>query len=119
MSSRETYRKSFWLSRVVTLIKDRALRGRSGTANTRIAQTVKRIHREFNRLEAPFLIASPERTEKDIERSDVSDDTEYAPMTLLRRWRWMRTKSDIISLAERVNRIQTQRIACDASNILM
>lgn len=83
------------------------------------AQTVERVHRDFNRLEAPFFIESPETTEKDIERSEVSDDTHYAPMTLLRRWRWMRSKSDVIILADQVNRIQTQRIACDASNILM
>lgn len=87
--------------------------------NPRNAQTVERVHRDFNRLEAPFLIESPETTEKDIERSELSDDTHYAPMTLLRRWRWMRSKSDVIILADRVNRIQTQRIACDASNILM
>ena len=81
--------------------------------------SVKRLHRGFNRLEAPFLLDSPERTEKDVERSDVSDNTAYAPMTLSRRWRWMRSKADIISMADQVNRIQTQRIACDASNILM
>ena len=81
--------------------------------------TVKRIHRQFNKLESPFLLEAPERTEKDIERSDVSDEAQYAPMTLGRRWSWMRSKSDVISLADQVNRIQTQRIACDASNILM
>ena len=81
--------------------------------------TVKRLHRRFNTLEKPFLIETPGTIEKDIERSDISDDAEYAPMTLRRRWRWMRSKSDIISMADQVNRIQTQRIACDATNILM
>ncbi len=81
--------------------------------------TVKRLHRKFNRLGAPFLVESPERTEKDVERSDVSDEAEYAPMTLGRRWTWMRSKDELITIADQVNRIQTQRIACDASNILM
>ena len=80
--------------------------------------TVKRLHREFNRLQSPFLLDTPERTEKDVERSDVSDEAEYAPMTFNRRWRWMRSKGDIISMADQVNRIQTQRIACDANEIL-
>lgn len=62
---------------------------------------------------------SPERTEKDVEKSEDSAETEYAPMTFGRRWRWMRSKSDVISLADQVNRIQTQKIACDAGNILM
>lgn len=84
-----------------------------------LSSTVKRLHREFVGLELPFLVDSPERTEKDVERSEVSEETQYAPMTLGRRWRWMRSKDDIISLADQVNRIQTQRIACDASNILM
>jgi len=81
--------------------------------------TVKRLHRKFNRLEAPFLVGSPERAEEDVERSDVSDEAEYAPMTLRRRWTWMRSKDELITIADQVNRIQTQRIACDASNILM
>ena len=81
--------------------------------------TVRRIHREFNRLESPFLAESLEKSEKDIERSDVSDEADYAPMTFSRRWRWMRSKDDIIKMSDQVNRIQTQRIACDASNILM
>jgi len=81
--------------------------------------SVKRIHRSYNRLEEPFLNESPETTEKDIERSTESDEPDYGPMTLRRRWRWMRIKADIISMADQVNRIQTQRIACDTSNVLM
>ena len=75
--------------------------------------SVRRIHRAFVKLEGPFLDVSPSRAEKDVEReSDESVDTDYAPMTLGRRWTWMRTKSDVISIADQVNRIQTQRIAC-------
>ncbi len=82
--------------------------------------SVKRIHRGFNRLEEPFLNNPPESTEKDIERSTESDEgTDYAPMTLRRRWRWMRSKANVISMADQVNRIQTQRITCDTSNVLM
>ncbi|KAM0793978.1 hypothetical protein BDR22DRAFT_50505 [Usnea florida] len=82
--------------------------------------TVRRIHRLFTKLEEPFLNISPSEAEKDIERdSEESVGTDYAPMTLARRWKWMRTKSDIISIADEVNRIQTQRIACDTTNLLM
>lgn len=81
--------------------------------------TVNRIHRSFSKLEAPFLNDSPEQTEKDVEHSIISNDTDYARMTLPRRWRWMRNKANVISMADQVNRIQTQRIACDTSNVLM
>ncbi|CAF9924590.1 MAG: hypothetical protein ALECFALPRED_002794 [Alectoria fallacina] len=82
--------------------------------------TVRRIHREFIRLEKPFLNISPSRAEKDLEHdSEEIVDTDYAPMTLARRWKWMRTKSHIIAIADSVNRIQTQRIACDTTNLLM
>ena len=82
--------------------------------------SVRRIHREFVRLEEPFLNISPSRAEKDVERhSEDSVETDYAPMTLARRWKWMRTKSNIISMADQVNRIQTQRIACDTTNLLL
>ena len=75
--------------------------------------SVRRIHRQFIKMEEPFLDVSPSRAEKDVERdSEESVDTNYAPMTLGRRWRWMRTKSEIISIADQVNRIQTQRVAC-------
>ena len=82
--------------------------------------TVKRIHREFTRLEQPFLNVPPSSVDKDIERhSEESVDTDYAPMTLGRRWRWMQTKSDVIMIADQVNRIQTQRLACDTTNMIL
>ena len=82
--------------------------------------SVRRIHREFVKLEEPFLDVSPSKAEKDAERdSEESADTDYAPMTFGRRWRWMRTKSDVISIADQVNRIQTQRIACGELNPLI
>ena len=82
--------------------------------------TIRRIHRDFVRLEEPFLSTSPSRAEKDVERhSEESVETDYATMTLARRWKWMRTKSHIISIADQVNRIQTQRIACDTTNLLL
>ena len=84
--------------------------------------TVRRIHRQFVRLEEPYLNAMPERTEKEVdvemETGESTNVPDYAPMTLTRRWQWMRNKSEIVSVADQVNRIQTQRIACDASNIL-
>ena len=85
--------------------------------------SVRRIHRQFNRLEGPFLNEMPERPEKEIDvemrTEESTNEPDYAPMTFGRRWTWMRSKAQIISIADQVNRIQTQRIACDASNILM
>ena len=87
--------------------------------------SVRRIHRQFNKIEEPFLNVALERREREIDvekensRSEESDEPDYAPMTLTRRWRWMRSKSVIISIADQVNRIQTQRIACDTSNVLI
>lgn len=85
--------------------------------------SVSRLHREFNTLEEPFLIESPERKEQDIEKSERSEadstDGHYAPMTLTRRWKWLRSKARIISIADQVNRIQTQRIACDTTDVLL
>ena len=78
--------------------------------------SVRRLHRAFVKMEEPFLTVPPYKVEKDVERdSEESDSADYAPMTLGRRWRWMRTKSDIISIADQVDRIQTQRIACGES----
>lgn len=42
----------------------------------------------------------------------------YAPMTFARRWDWLRSKDDVITLADQVTRIQTRRIAFDTNNVL-
>ena len=45
--------------------------------------TIRRIHREFIRLEEPFLNTPTSRAEKDVERhSEESVDTDYAPVSL-------------------------------------
>ena len=79
--------------------------------------TVKDILHEFRRLEAPFLNSpSSWDKEKDVERSSESMRGDYAPMTLNRRWIWMRRKEDFINMSQVVTRIQTRRIATDVSN---
>ncbi len=81
--------------------------------------SVKDLMRDLKRLEEPFLKESPYRRELDIEKSDrESLKGDYAPMTLRRRYIWLRSKDEVVTLATQVNRIQTRRIACDSNNIL-
>lgn len=47
-----------------------------------------------------------------------SDVGVYAPMTFARRWDWLRSKDDVVTLADQVTRIQTRRIAFDTNNVL-
>ncbi len=84
-----------------------------------LSDSIKSLLQRFKHLEEPFLNESPDEKEKDVERSEESVRGDYRPMTLILRWRWMRTKSEIVSMFDTVNRIQTRRIACDTTNALM
>lgn len=105
----------------------RRSRSRSKTAKTHadlgplrlLNDSVKELMRDFRKLEEPFLNEPPDEREKDVERSQESVRGDYAAMTLRRRWKWMRRKGDVMVMADQVNRIQTRRIACDTSNVLM
>lgn len=78
----------------------------------------KSLLNQFEDLEKPFLLDGSALEEKDLERSEFSYRTEYAPMSLGRRWAWMRRKGDVISIADQVTRIQTRRVAQISSSVL-
>ena len=81
--------------------------------------SVKHLMRDLKRLEEPFLADTPYDRDLDIEKSGREPlRPDYAPMTLHRRYIWLRTKDEVVTLADRVNRIQTRRIACDSNNII-
>ena len=83
--------------------------------------SVKHLVRDLKRLEEPFLKRSPFDRDRDLDielsgREPLRGD--YAPMTLRRRYIWLRSKDEMITLADRVNRIQSRRIAYDSNNIV-
>ena len=81
--------------------------------------SVKQLMRDLKRLEEPFLADTQYDKDFDVEKSGrESLRPDYAPMTLQRRYTWLRTKDEVLTLADRVNRIQTRRIACDSNNII-
>jgi len=81
--------------------------------------SAKHLVRDSKRLEEPFLKESPHRRELDTEKSDREFlRGDYASMTLRRRYIWLRSEDEVVTLATRVNRIQTRRIACDSDNVL-
>ena len=82
--------------------------------------SVKNLMRDLKRLEEPFLEKSPYERDLDVEKSDREyHPGDYAPMTLRRRYIWLRSKDEVLTLATRVTRVQTRRIACDSNNILL
>ena len=81
--------------------------------------SVKHLMRDLKRLEEPFLLETPYDRDLDVEKSSREPlRPDYAPMTLGRRYTWLRTRNEVVELADRVNRIQTRRIACDSNNII-
>ena len=80
--------------------------------------TTRTLLGQFEELEEPFLLGPPKLDDKDLERSEMSMRVDYAPMTLRRRWAWMRRKDSVISIADQVTRIQTRRVAQISSSVL-
>lgn len=81
--------------------------------------SAKHLVRDSKRLEEPFLKESPHRRELDTEKSDREFlRGDYVSMTLRRRYIWLRSEDEVVTLATRVDRIQTRRIACDSDNVL-
>ena len=83
--------------------------------------TVKHLQRDFKRLERPFLQETRD-DDGDIDSAWThytvyTAKINYCNMDLRRRITWLRSKSEANSIAERVNRIQTRRIASEIYNI--
>lgn len=80
--------------------------------------SVKHMMRQFKKFEGPFLRDPPSKKEMDVEKSDFTVRGDYVDMGLGLRYVWLRTKPDIITLADQVTRIQTRRLAFDTGCVL-
>ncbi|MCJ1377174.1 hypothetical protein MMC17_000266 [Xylographa soralifera] len=85
-----------------------------------LQDTVKRIQREFRELERPFLL-DPERDDPDIDSAWAHYNlrTNYCDMDISHRIRWLRSKSRIVNMAQKVSRIMVRRINVEVNNILL
>ena len=83
--------------------------------------SVRHLMQDFKRLERPFLEVLPEDEEdKDVEKTEESSPfrVKYAPMDFGHRYIWLRSKKDIVALADQVTRIQSRRIAFDTNTMV-
>ncbi|KAL8927464.1 MAG: hypothetical protein Q9208_002269 [Pyrenodesmia sp. 3 TL-2023] len=81
--------------------------------------SIREMMRDFQEMEAPFLNDTRDTNELDMEKSGkVSLRGDYARMDLRRRYIWLQTQSDFLSVATQVTRIQARRIAYETSNTL-
>ena len=80
--------------------------------------SVKHMMRQFKKMEEPFLRDPPSEKEMDMEKSDFTMRGDYVNMGLGHRYVWLRTKPDLITLADQVTRIQTRRLAFDTGCVL-
>ena len=83
--------------------------------------TVKHLQRDFKRLERPFLLVNRD-DDRDVDSpwthyTVYTARINYCNMDLRRRVIWLRSKSEAISIVERIARIQTRRIASEIYNI--
>lgn len=81
--------------------------------------TVKTLIREFKRLERPFLEDYAVDRDMDMDRADDSLRSDYKTMDLGRRIISLRSKSDVLQLADRVERVQMRRIARETTDALL
>ena len=82
--------------------------------------TIKRIQRDFRRLERPFLL-NPPQDDPDIDSpwAHYNLRTDYCHMDLSHRFRWLRSKSEVVNMAMQISRIQTRRISTEVNDLLM
>ncbi|KAI4148745.1 MAG: hypothetical protein L6R39_002702 [Caloplaca ligustica] len=81
--------------------------------------SIKEMMRDFRKVEEPFLNVVEDAQDLDIEKSGrVSLRGNYARMDFRRRYIWLQSKPDFLSLANQVTRTQARRIAYETSNTL-
>lgn len=81
--------------------------------------SIREMMRDFREMEAPFLNDTGDTNQLDMEESrKVSLRGDYARMNLRRRYIWLQTQSDFVSVANQVTRIRARRIAYETSNTL-
>ncbi|MCJ1399574.1 hypothetical protein MMC11_002776 [Xylographa trunciseda] len=85
-----------------------------------LQDTVKRIQRDFRELERPFLL-DPERDDPDIDSAWAHYNlrTNYCDMDFGHRIQWLRSKSRVVDMAKKVNRIMVRRINSEVNSILL
>ena len=81
--------------------------------------TVKALIREFKGLERPYLQDYAVDRDMDMDRVDDSLRSDYKDMDLGRRIIWLRSKSNVLQLAERVERVHMRRIARETTDALL
>ncbi|MCJ1235571.1 hypothetical protein MMC14_003542 [Varicellaria rhodocarpa] len=89
-----------------------------------LSDSLKHVTRDFHRLERPFL----DDADGGGGRADIDPDihtpwshynlrVRYCDMDLGHRIAWLQRRGKVVALAERVNRMQTRRIACEVNNL--
>lgn len=106
-------------------LRSSKMKGKSGSRSHQdvgnlklLNDSVKHLMHEFKKFEAPFLRDPPSRKEMDVEKFDPSLRGDYLDMGLGLRYIWLRTKPDIIALANSVTRIQMRRVTFDTGCVL-
>lgn len=79
-----------------------------------INEAVKDLIRDFKRYERPFLYSPHDGREKELEWSFDCTQQHYRS-DFVHRVLWLRSKGGIESIAEKLNKIQTRRIAVEVT----
>ena len=82
--------------------------------------TLRHLQKEFRRLERPFL--SREKGEDDLDTTDhwthYTSRMDYCNMDLGHRFIWLRSKSQVLEVGNRISRIQLRRVAAETHDII-
>ena len=89
--------------------------------------SVRHMIRDFKHLEEPFLdseyMPDPEdrKGRYDLDKADPEDyyENNYCCTSVRQRYLWLRTKSNIISIEQRLSRLQTRRMSKQVADIAM
>jgi hypothetical protein len=101
-----------------------------------MSAAVRHMIARFSKIEAPFLASSARKRDErrkshqddvwsgedvayELDESAVFYDTEYRPVGFFDRWRWIVTKPSIMTLFDRVQRIQMRRIAMQTTELTL
>ena len=81
--------------------------------------TMKHPQREFVKLEKPFLEEPRDDGDIDSPWIHYTARVNYCDMNLSQHFSWLRTRAEVIDMAQRVDRIQTRKIAHEMQTALM
>ena len=80
--------------------------------------TMKHLQREFVKLERPFLEEPRDNEDIDSPWMHYTARVSYCNMNLSQRFAWLRSRAEVIDMAQRVDRIQTRKIAHEMQTAL-